>query len=304
VFEKHKLTCWSASQGPHALRRQLAEMMGMPQTDVRVIYVEGAGCYGRNGHEDAAADAALLARATRRPVRVQWMRQDEHGWDPKGPPTLIDLEGGLTAADDVVAWRSAFFTPDGSAGNVPLIAASLAGMPHETTMSPGKILGDSAIPYSFPNIRTVAHRLADTPLRPSWIRTPGRMQNTFANECFIDELAAAVNADPLVFGLRHITILAAPSSCTGSRGRPSGSRGPRRSANTAVRRAATSSPGAALPMSNTSWCAPMWAQWRRSRSTAAAARSARRASSSHRIAARSSIPTACATRSKAMFCRR
>ncbi|MEA2781416.1 MAG: nicotinate dehydrogenase subunit, partial [Rhodospirillaceae bacterium] len=149
VFENHKLICWSASQGPHALRRQLAEMMGIPQADVRVIYVEGAGCYGRNGHEDAAADAALLARATRRPVRVQWMRQDEHGWDPKGPPTLIDLEGGLTAADDVVAWRSGFFTPDGSAGNVPLIAASLAGMPHETTMSPGKILGDSAIPYSF-----------------------------------------------------------------------------------------------------------------------------------------------------------
>ena len=90
-----KLTCWTASQTTYLLRKQLAAMLAMPEADVRCVYVDGSGCYGRNGHEDAAADAALLARAAGRPVRVQWMRAEEHGWDPKGPPTLIDLHGAL-----------------------------------------------------------------------------------------------------------------------------------------------------------------------------------------------------------------
>ncbi len=197
-----KLTAWTASQMTHALRKQLAAMMGMAVEDVRCIYLEGSGCYGRNGHEDAAGDAALLARAVGKPVRVQWSRQDEHGWDPKGPPTLIDLRGALDADGNVVAWDSEFFIPEGAAGNVPLVAASLAGLPHETVMSPGNIIQNSALPYAFPNIRTVCHRLASTPFRPSWIRTPGRMQNTYANEAFLDELAAAAGADPLEFRLR------------------------------------------------------------------------------------------------------
>ncbi len=97
-FKDGKLTCWTASQATHLLRKQLAAMLAMPEADVRCVHVDGSGCYGRNGHEDAAADAALLARAAGRPVRVQWMRADEHGWDPKGPPTLIDLHGGLDGA--------------------------------------------------------------------------------------------------------------------------------------------------------------------------------------------------------------
>src|SRR5207245_837758 len=198
------LTCWSASQATHDLRKQLTTMLSMPERDVRVIYVEGAGCYGRNGHEDAAADAALFARAVGRPVRVQWMRADEHGWDPKGPPTLIDLRASLDANGEVIAWESEFFIPEGAAGNVPLIAASLAGLPHETAYAPGNIIQNSAIAYAFPNIRTVCHRLAETPFRPSWIRTPGRMQNTYANEAFMDELAAAAGVDPIEFRLRHM----------------------------------------------------------------------------------------------------
>ena len=94
-FNDGKLTCWTASQATHLLRKQLAAMLAMPEADVRCVYLDGSDCYGRNGHEDAAADAALLARAAGRPVRVQWMRADEHGWDPNGPPTLIDLHGGL-----------------------------------------------------------------------------------------------------------------------------------------------------------------------------------------------------------------
>jgi len=93
-----KLTCWTASQATYLLRKQPAAMLAMlamPEAGVRRVYVDGSGCYGRNGHEDAAADAALVARAAGRPVRVQWMRANEHGWDPKGPPTLIDLHSGL-----------------------------------------------------------------------------------------------------------------------------------------------------------------------------------------------------------------
>jgi nicotinate dehydrogenase subunit B len=162
------------------------------------------GCYGRNGHEDAAADSALLAKAVGKPVRVQWSRADEHGWDPKGPPTLIDVRANLDASGAVTAWESEFLIPQGAATNVDLVAATLANMPVEHILSPGGILNDSAIGYNFPNIKTVCHRLETTPFRPSWIRAPGRMQNTFANECFIDEIAAAVSADPLEFRVKHM----------------------------------------------------------------------------------------------------
>jgi nicotinate dehydrogenase subunit B len=200
-----KLTCWTASQMTHNLRKQLAAMMRMPEEQVRCIYLEGSGCYGRNGHEDAAGDAALLSRAVGgRPVRVQWMRQDEHGWDPKGPPTLIDLRAAVDGTGNVVAWESEFFIPEGAAGNVALVPAELAGLPHETQPAPGNIIQNSALPYAVPNVRTVCHRLADTLFKPSWIRTPGRMQNTYANESFLDELAAAAGADPLDFRLRHL----------------------------------------------------------------------------------------------------
>jgi nicotinate dehydrogenase subunit B len=203
-FRDGKLISWSASQATHNLRKQLALMFSLPLEDVRCVYLEGSGCYGRNGHEDAAADAALLAKAVGKPVRVQWSRADEHGWDPKGPPTLIDLRANLDASGNVTAWESEFFIPQGAAGTVDLVAATLADLPAEHLLSPGGIINDSAIGYKFPNIRTVCHRLETTPFRPSWIRTPGRLQNTFANECFIDEIAATVGADPIDFRRRHV----------------------------------------------------------------------------------------------------
>jgi CO/xanthine dehydrogenase Mo-binding subunit len=204
LFEGGKLTCWSASQATHNLRKQLAFMFGMPDVDVRAIYIDGSGCYGRNGHEDAAADAALLARQVGRPVRVQWMRADEHGWDPKGPPTLIDMQSGLDASGNVTAWYSQFYGPDGMAGRVKLVAADLAGLPHEANMSPGGIINGTAVPYTFPNVKTLAHRLATTPFRPSWIRAPGRLQSGFANEAFLDEIAVATKADPFELRLRYL----------------------------------------------------------------------------------------------------
>ena len=200
-----RLTCWSASQATHNLRKSLAAMTGLPPEDVRCLYVDGSGCYGRNGHEDAASDAVLLSQGVGgQPVRVQWMRADEHGWDPKGPPTLLDMHAALDEYGNVTAWQSELFTPDVTAKNVPLLTASLADRPHDAGMSPGGVTGDSAIPYGFDNIHTIAHRLADTPFRPSWIRTPGRLQNTFANESFIDEIAAATRTDPMQLRIDHL----------------------------------------------------------------------------------------------------
>src|SRR4029078_12889039 len=204
-FKDGKSTSWSASQATHDLRKQLALMLGLSPDNVRCIYVEGAGCYGRNGHEDAAADAALLAKAVGNPVRVQWSRADEHGWDPKGPPTLVDLQARTDDAGHVTAWDSVFYIPQaGPELNVALVAADLAGMPTAKVSFPGNIFQLSAIPYKFPNVRTVCRRLETTPLRPSWIRTPGRMQNTYANECFVDELAATANMDPLEFRMKYL----------------------------------------------------------------------------------------------------
>ena len=222
AIQDDKVTCWSASQATHRLQRQLAAMLTFPTDNVRCLYVEGSGCYGRNGHEDAAADAALLSRAVGgRPVRVQWTRADEHGWDPKCPPMLMDLRAGLDDAGRVLAWESECFPPNDGFASVPLLAAMLAGLP---PVPPGvEYTGandtgakvnmrdvnvyprNSAIPYGFPNVKTVSHLLGETPFRSSWLRSPGRMQNTFANECFIDELAASAGVDPLEFRLNHLS---------------------------------------------------------------------------------------------------
>ncbi len=205
-FKDGKLTSWSASQATHDLRKQLAEMLAMPVESVRCIYLEGSGCYGRNGHEDAAGDAAMLAKAVGKPVRVQWSRADEHGWDPKGPPTLVDLRASMDGSGNIVAWESEFFIPQQTAGSfmVPLTPATLASLPQKPDIAPGNIFQNSAIPYKFANVKTVCRRLETTPFRPSWIRTPGRMQNTYANECFMDELAATAGADPIEFRLKYL----------------------------------------------------------------------------------------------------
>ncbi|MBI2553491.1 MAG: xanthine dehydrogenase family protein molybdopterin-binding subunit, partial [Candidatus Rokubacteria bacterium] len=205
-YRDGQVTVWSSSQAPHWQRRELSMMLSIPPEKIRYIFLDGAGCWGRNGHEDAAADAALLSRELGRPVRVQWMRQDEHGWEPKGPPTLVDIRAGLDANGNVIAWQSEFWIPRRTdvGHGVPFVAASLAGLPHRDAMNPSTIFLNSKPEYAFPNAHVLVHRLQTTPFRPSWIRTPGRMQNTYATEVMMDELAAAAGADPLEFRMRHL----------------------------------------------------------------------------------------------------
>ena len=202
-------TVWSASQATHRLRLTLARLMGVNREAVRVVYLDGAGCYGMNGHDDAAADAALLSRATGKPVRVQWTRSDEHAWDPKGPPQLLDLQGGLSAEGRIAAWRSTMYIPKATASlpNIPLLGPQSAGIAQPLGISTGLISQNAAPSYAVDHVEVTANWLKDAPLRPSNIRAPGKVANCFAVESFTDELAALAGRDPLELRLQGMSDL-------------------------------------------------------------------------------------------------
>ena len=204
--KRGKAEIWSPSQAPHWLRKEVAVVLQIDPMDVHIQYLDGAGCYGRNGHEDATCDAALLSKLTSTPVRVQWMREDEHGWDPKGPPTLIEISAGLDTQGNIVGWDAELWVPKADITEWPrTLAATHAGIPQKEALNPGNVHRNLDPSYPFAHQKAVAHRLDSTPFRPSWIRTPGRMQNTYANEVFIDECAATAGADPVEYRLRYLT---------------------------------------------------------------------------------------------------
>ena len=202
-----KATIWTASQATHRYRHAFAKILDLPPAAVRLIYLDGSGCYGMNGHEDAAADAALLSRAVNRPVRVQWMREDELGWDPKGPPQLLSLEGSLAADGSIEAWRTEMWLPRATANlpNIPLLSPEAAGIKQVAGIAAGLITQNGDPAYAVPNIDVLVHWLKDAPLRPSNIRAPGKVANMFAVESFADELAALAGADPVEFRLRGLS---------------------------------------------------------------------------------------------------
>ena len=199
-------TVWTASQGTHGNQTSFAKFLGLPKEKVRMIYLEGSGCYGMNGHEDAAADAAILSRAIGRPVRVQWSREDELGWDPKGPPQLISISGAVSADGRILDWRTEMWIPKTTRGlpNIPLLAPEAAGLEHVPGLNTGLISQNGDPPYSAESIQVIAHWLKDAPLRPAPIRSPGKPANCFAVESFVDELAAAAGIDPVEFRLRGL----------------------------------------------------------------------------------------------------
>jgi CO/xanthine dehydrogenase Mo-binding subunit len=199
-------TVWTASQGTHGNRDTFARFLGLPRERVRLIYLDGSGCYGMNGHEDAAADAAILSRAISRPVRVQWSREDEHGWDPKGPPQLLDISGAIDIDGRILDWHTEMWIPRTTRDlpNIPLLAPEAAGLGQVRGLNPGLISQNGDPPYSADNVQVIAHWLKDAPLRPAPIRAPGKPANSFAVESFVDELAAAVGLDPVEFRLRAL----------------------------------------------------------------------------------------------------
>ncbi len=214
LMEGDALTVWSHTQGVYPDREAISELLGMPLERVRVIHLEGAGCYGHNGADDAAADAALIARALpSRPVRVQWTREQEHGWEPYGPAMTMDIAGAV-GEDGRIShftydlWSNSHSTRPGGAARL-MAAQHLANpvpfdLPGLNISASGN--GDrNANPYyAIPNKRVLWHYVNAMPLRVSALRALGAYANVFALESFIDELALVAGADPVEFRLRHL----------------------------------------------------------------------------------------------------
>ena len=211
-----KLTVWTHSQGVFALCGDIARALGVAPASVICVHMEGAGCYGHNGADDAAFDAALLARAIPgKPVRVQWMRDDEFMWEPFGSAMSMKMRANLSEDGNIVDWRHELWSyphsrrPGGREG-VNLLAAWYLAHPLQPTFPADVPLPNggsdrNAIPlYDFPSQKILKHYMPDAPLRTSSLRSLGAYANVFAIESFMDETAAAAGADPVEFRLRHL----------------------------------------------------------------------------------------------------
>jgi CO/xanthine dehydrogenase Mo-binding subunit len=214
-FKSGKMTVWTHAQGVFPLRNHLSLGLKLPIADIRCIHAEGSGCYGHNGADDVGLDAALLARAVApRPVRLQWMRDDEFGWEPYGPAMIMRAKAAL-ADGKIVEWNYELWSnthstrPTEPGGNNLLASWYLAEVqnpaPPRTIPQPAGGGDRNAIPlYDFPRQRVVHHFIKEMPLRVSALRTLGAYSNVFAIESFLDELALAANADPIAFRLAHM----------------------------------------------------------------------------------------------------
>jgi nicotinate dehydrogenase subunit B len=216
TFLNNRMIVWTHSQGVYPLRAELVKALKMPAKDIRCIHVEGSGCYGQNGADDVALDAALLARAVPdKPVRLQWMRDDEFAWEPYGAAMSMSVKASLDADGKIADWQYELWSnthsmrPESTSGTNVLAAWYMAepqphGEPHGIPQPAGG--GDrNAVPlYDFPNQKIVHHFIPDMPIRVSALRTLGAYANVFAVESFMDEMAALAKADPVAFRLAHL----------------------------------------------------------------------------------------------------
>jgi nicotinate dehydrogenase subunit B len=206
------VTIWSGTQKSHQVQLGVAELLEIPPGSVRVIWVQGAGSYGRNDADDAALEAAYLSKLVGRPVRLQWMRHEGHAWDPKGPASITRMRGGIDAAGKVTAvefdWKGFSGQEVGTSGQDP--GDTLIGMALEHSRPQRNTGGEPADLYTFPNKRDRIQIIEAflpmyNPLRSSHIRDPQGPQSAFSSESFMDELAYAAGADPVQFRLAHLT---------------------------------------------------------------------------------------------------
>jgi nicotinate dehydrogenase subunit B len=195
------VTVWTGSQNPYPLQNDLALLTGLPKERIAVIRLEAAGCYGRNCADDVVADAVLLSRAVKAPVRVQLTREQEHLWEPKGAAQLVEIKGGLGPGGALAAYDLHTWYPSNAA---PTLALLLTG---RVPNRPATLkMGDrTAVPsYKYEAMRLTAYDMPPI-VRASWLRGVSAMPNVFAHESYIDELAHAAGEDPVAFRLRHIT---------------------------------------------------------------------------------------------------
>jgi CO/xanthine dehydrogenase Mo-binding subunit len=223
-----KATIWSATQAVYPLRSATAMLLGLRPEDVRVIFRMGSGCYGLNGADTVSYDAALLSQAVGRPVRVQLSRADEMAWENYGMAYVIDQRVALDADGTIVAWDHESWNPTrgsrpGTARPGNVVTGFLAGFepaPFEpraaerarrfdngSNAAPSYVAGCAPDGCGGTGVVASERVLAHAVESPFWtgpLRSPSRLQNTFAHECFIDEVAASVGADPVAYRLRHV----------------------------------------------------------------------------------------------------
>jgi nicotinate dehydrogenase subunit B len=199
-YRETGLTVWSGTQNPFPMRRDLALLLDMPEDLIQVERLEAAGCYGRNCADDVTADAALLSRAVKAPVRVQLTRDQEHAWEPKGAAQIMDVRGGLDLEGGPSAYDFETRYPSNLAPTLSLILTGKV-----PPVSAVVQMGDrTAIPpYAYGNLRVTVHDMPPI-ARASWFRGVSAMPNTFAHECYVDELAAAAGVDPVEYRLRYL----------------------------------------------------------------------------------------------------
>ncbi|MCC7082380.1 MAG: xanthine dehydrogenase family protein molybdopterin-binding subunit [Burkholderiales bacterium] len=215
-YDGDRFEIWSHSQGIFPLRGDMVKCLRVPAERIVVHHTDGSGCYGHNGADDVALDAALLARAASpRPVKVQWMREEEFGWEPFGPAMVMKLSASLDRSGAVVDWNHDVWSNPHSnrsgrgAGSTliaaPHLAAPVPVSPPVDMPLPAGASHRNAIPlYDFPSEHVARHLITDTPLRISALRALGGFANVFAIESMMDELAASCGADPVAFRLRHL----------------------------------------------------------------------------------------------------
>ncbi len=208
------MTIWTHTQGVYPDRQAISEMLRVPPEKVRCIHVEGSGCYGHNGADDAAADAALIASSMPdRPIRLQWMREQEHGWEPFGPAMVARARGSLDSSGRIIDWDYGVWSNPhamrpGPAGSL-LAARHIENpfpVPEPRPLPQPEGGGDrNSVPlYRVPKLRVSHHFLRDMPVRVSALRSLGAHMNVFAVESFMDELALAAGSDPVAFRLAHL----------------------------------------------------------------------------------------------------
>jgi CO/xanthine dehydrogenase Mo-binding subunit len=216
-FKDGQLTVWTHSQGVFPLKRDLAKALKLGPSAVRCRHAEGSGCYGHNGADDVALDAALLARASAgRPVRLQWMRDDEFAWEPYGSAMQAHAKASLDSDGHIVDWQYEVFSnthstrPGVPGSDNNLLASWYLAEPSKPAPpvnipQPAGGSDRNALPlYDFPNQRIVNHLITAMPVRVSALRTLGAYANVFALESFMDELALTAGVDPVAFRLAHL----------------------------------------------------------------------------------------------------
>ena len=207
-----QMTIYSNDMKSYGMRTGVAAFLGMPREKVRVVWMEGPQGFGRTAADDAGCEAAYLAKEIGRPVRVQWMRNEETAWDTKAPAFAVKMRGGLDAAGNLVALDYNALAADYNhvGYNEPdtVLIAQLIGIRRARPAA-----GSAATPsemYAIPHRRMTSQVVSlpmvwETPLRTGNLRDPNGPQSTFASESFIDELAAAAKADPLEFRMKLLT---------------------------------------------------------------------------------------------------